>query len=111
MFNGYSCFKSKLETSISRYTKNSSTICIDSLKKKISRRTKVLIVVHLYGQCCDFKKIKKILKNKNIFVIEDAAQAHGAYYDYPKNKVGNLGDMTCYSFYPGKNLGPMEMLD
>ena len=97
--------KANLKPVLVDIQKNSSTICLNSLKKKISRRTKVLIMVHLYGQCCDIKKIKKIIKNKNIFVIEDAAQAHGAYYYNPKNKVGNLGDMTCYSFYPGKNLG------
>ncbi len=88
--------------------KDNPTICTDDLKKKLSNKTKVIIIVHLYGECSDIKKIKKIIKNKNIYLIEDAAQAHGAIdYSYGKKgeKVGSIGDMACFSFYPGKNLG------
>ena len=61
------------------------------LCKKINKKTKAIIIVHLYGECCDVSKLKKVIKNKNIYLIEDAAQAHGAH-DYVSNKkVGNLG--------------------
>ena len=53
--------------------KDNPTICTDDLKK-LSNKTKVIIIVHLYGECSDIKKIKKIIKNKNIYLIEDAAQ-------------------------------------
>lgn len=88
--------------------KDNPTICINDLKKKLSKKTKVIIIVHLYGECSDIKKIKKIIKNKKIYLIEDAAQAHGAIdYSYGRKgkTVGSIGDMACFSFYPGKNLG------
>ena len=47
------------------------------LKKKLSKKTKVIIIVHLYGECANIKKIKETIKNKKIYLIEDAAQAHG----------------------------------
>ena len=63
--------------------------------------------MHLYGECCKFKKLKKII-NKKIHIIEDAAQAHGAR-DFSSSKkgivAGSMGTMGCFSFYPGKNLG------
>ena len=88
--------------------KDNPTICVNDLKKKISNKTKVIIIVHLYGECSNIKQIKKIIKNKKIYLIEDAAQAHGAIdYSYGKKgkTVGSIGDMACFSFYPGKNLG------
>ena len=76
---------------------------IDDLKKKITKKTKAIIVVHLYGQSCDMSKICSLAKKNKIKVIEDCAQAHGAKH---KNKfVGNFGDIGCFSFYPTKNLG------
>tara|TARA_B100001057_G_scaffold106499_1_gene104141 strand:- start:1570 stop:2757 length:1188 start_codon:yes stop_codon:yes gene_type:complete len=88
--------------------KDNPTICVEDLKKKLSKKTKVIIIVHLYGECSNIKKIKDVIKNKKIYLIEDAAQAHGAIdYSYGKKgkKVGSIGDMACFSFYPGKNLG------
>lgn len=87
--------------------KNSPTISIDEIKKKITKKTKLIIIVHLYGESCKFSQLKKILKNKHIKIIEDAAQAHGSYDASSKKKikVGSMGDMACFSFYPGKNLG------
>ena len=88
--------------------KDNPTICVNDLKKKISNKTKVIIIVHLYGECSNIKQIKRIIKNKKIYLIEDAAQAHGAIdYSYGKKgqTVGSIGDMACFSFYPGKNLG------
>ena len=75
----------------------------DDLKKKITKKTKVIIAVHLYGQSCDMSKICLLAKKHKIKVIEDCAQAHGAKH---KNVfVGNFGDIGCFSFYPTKNLG------
>jgi dTDP-4-amino-4,6-dideoxygalactose transaminase len=69
----------------------------------ITPKTKAIVAVHLYGQPADMDKINAIAKKYNLFVIEDAAQAHGA--EYNNQKVGTFGDIACFSFYPGKNLG------
>ncbi|MCR8697847.1 DegT/DnrJ/EryC1/StrS family aminotransferase [Campylobacter sp. LMG 7929] len=82
-----------------------NTYCInpDLIEEKITKKTKAIMAVHLYGRVCDMDKINSIASKYNLKVIEDSAQAHGAYY---KNKrVGNLGDASGFSFYPGKNLG------
>ena len=73
------------------------------IEEKITEKTKAIIVVHLYGQCCDMDKILDISKKYNLKVIEDAAQAHGSLYK--GRKAGSLGDIAEFSFYPGKNLG------
>lgn len=80
---------------------------IDPLKieEKITDKTKVIIAVHLYGQCADMDEINKIAKKHDLYVLEDAAQAHGALYK--GRKAGSLGDAAEFSFYPGKNLGAM----
>ena len=71
-------------------------------KKKISTKTKAIIIVHFTGNVCNMTAIKKILKNKNIYLIEDCAQAHGSKY---KNKpVGSFGDISCFSFYTTKHM-------
>lgn len=73
------------------------------IEDAITDKTKAIIGVHLYGQPFDIDAVKKICNKHKLFLIEDAAQAHGAKY---KNKVvGSFGEMACYSFYPGKNLG------
>ena len=79
------------------------TISIDKLKAKITNKTKVIMPVHLYGSVVNINKIKKIIKNKNIYLIDDCSQAHGAYLN--KSRVGSLTDISCFSLYPGKNLG------
>lgn len=76
----------------------------EDIKKKISKKTKAIIPVHLYGQSADMEPIIKIAKEKNIFVIEDAAQAIGTEYKDGKC-VGTIGDIGCFSFFPSKNLG------
>jgi dTDP-4-amino-4,6-dideoxygalactose transaminase len=73
------------------------------LEQKITRKTRAIIPVHLYGNPCDMDAINAIAKKHNLFVIEDACQAHGA--EYKGRKVGSLGDAAAFSFYPGKNLG------
>ncbi len=79
------------------------TINVDQIENKITKKTKVIIPVHLYGQCADLDPILKIAKKYNLFVIEDACQAHGA--EYRGKKAGTIGDIGCFSFYPSKNLG------
>ena len=75
----------------------------DLIDKKITKKTKAIIGVHLYGLPCNAERINKICKKHKLFFIEDAAQAHGALFK--SKKVGSLSDIACFSFYPGKNLG------
>ena len=79
--------------------------CIDvtKIEEKITKKTKALLPVHLYGHPAEMDAIIKIAKKHNLPVIEDACQAHGA--EYRGKKVGNIGDIGCFSFYPVKNLG------
>jgi dTDP-4-amino-4,6-dideoxygalactose transaminase len=70
---------------------------------ELRTRLKAIIPVHLYGQPVDLDPILKLAKRYNLKVIEDAAQAHGA--EYRRKRVGSMGDIGCFSFYPGKNLG------
>jgi dTDP-4-amino-4,6-dideoxygalactose transaminase len=74
----------------------------ERIEEKITGRTKAIIGVHLYGQPFDFGRVKEIADRHHLFVVEDCAQAHGAVYE--GKKVGGLGDIGCFSFYPGKNL-------
>jgi len=75
----------------------------DRIEKKITPKTKAILPVHLYGQTAAIKKIKKIAQKHHLYLIEDAAQAHGAEYD--GRKAGTFGEFGCFSFYPTKNLG------
>jgi dTDP-4-amino-4,6-dideoxygalactose transaminase len=79
------------------------TMDVDQIEAAITSRTKAILPVHLYGQSADMDAIMAIARNHGLLVIEDAAQAHGA--EYKARRVGSLGDMACFSFYPGKNLG------
>src|SRR5580692_7944738 len=74
-----------------------------AIEAAITPRTKAILPVHLYGQSADMAPIMEIAKRHGLVVIEDAAQAHGA--KYKGRAVGGIGDMACFSFYPGKNLG------
>ena len=73
------------------------------IEAKITPRTKAIVPVHLYGQAADMTPIMRIAGCHGLVVIEDAAQAHGA--EYGKKRVGGLGHLAAFSFYPGKNLG------
>jgi dTDP-4-amino-4,6-dideoxygalactose transaminase len=78
-------------------------IDITKVEEKISPRTKAVIGVHLYGQPFDIDGLKEICDKHKLFMLEDAAQAQGALYN--GIPVGGFGEMACFSFYPGKNLG------
>ena len=84
---------------------NDCTYTMDpaELEGALTPRTKAIIPVHLFGQPADMDPILDFARKHDLFVIEDAAQAHGA--EYKGRKVGTLGDAGCFSFYPGKNLG------
>lgn len=74
------------------------------IEKKITKKTKGIIPVHLFGQSSNMDEILTIAKKYNLFVIEDAAQAIGTEYKNGK-KIGSIGDIGCFSFFPSKNLG------
>lgn len=78
--------------------------CIDPdrIEEKITKNTKVIIPVHLYGHPCDMDIIMDIAEDRNLYVIEDAAQAHGS--EYKGKKVGNFGDISCFSFFGNKTM-------
>jgi len=78
-------------------------IDVEQIEEKITKNTKAIIPVHLYGQPADMDSILDLAKKHNLKIIEDAAQAHGAVYK--GRQIGSIGDMACFSFYPGKNLG------
>jgi dTDP-4-amino-4,6-dideoxygalactose transaminase len=93
----------------------------DLVQQKITSKTKAILAVHLYGQLAEMNKMNQIAIENNLIVVEDAAQAHGAFGNFKKNKsqipntdvqennlktkINNLKSVTAYSFYPGKNLG------
>lgn len=74
----------------------------EKIEEKITEKTKAIIGVHLYGQPFEFNKVKEIADRYGLYVVEDCAQAHGASYE--GKLAGSLGEMGCFSFYPGKNL-------
>ena len=82
------------------------TIDPDSIEELITENTKAILPVQLYGQSADMDKITEIAEKHDLIVIEDAAQAHGA--TYKGNKVGSMGNMACFSFYPTKNMTTSE---
>jgi dTDP-4-amino-4,6-dideoxygalactose transaminase len=82
---------------------NNFTIDHNKIEAKISKKTKAIIPVHLYGCPADMNEILKIAENHELFVIEDCAQAHGA--EYLGRKVGTFGIAAAFSFFPSKNLG------
>jgi dTDP-4-amino-4,6-dideoxygalactose transaminase len=84
---------------------NPETYNIDTSKieAKITPKTRVIVPVHLYGQPADMDPILSLAKKHSLKIVEDAAQAHDAVYK--GKKIGSIGDMACFSFYPGKNLG------
>ncbi len=79
------------------------TISASDVKNRVNSKTSAIIAVHIYGHPCDMDLLLNIAKEHNLKIIEDCAQAHGA--EYKNKKIGTIGDIGCFSFYPGKNLG------
>ena len=84
---------------------NNGLIDIKQIADKITKNTRAIIAVHLYGLVCNIDEINRLVKGKNIILIEDCAQAFGAKYN--NKPVGSLCDIGCFSFYPTKNLGTL----
>ncbi len=82
------------------------TIDVNKIQDKITKNTKAIIPVHLYGHPADMIELQKIAKDNNLFIIEDAAQAHGA--EINEKKVGGFGNLSAFSFYPTKNITTSE---
>jgi UDP-2-acetamido-2-deoxy-ribo-hexuluronate aminotransferase len=83
-------------------------INIEAVERNITSKTKAIVPVHLYGQCCNMEALMALAKKHNLYVIEDVAQALGADYiftDGKKQKAGTIGTIGCTSFFPSKNLG------
>ena len=78
---------------------------INEFQKNINNKTKAVIVVHLYGDCCNMDELTCICREKQIILIEDCAQSFGSKYN--NKMIGSFGDMSCHSFYPSKNLGAL----
>lgn len=79
------------------------TIDPASVERALTPRTRAIIAVHLYGQCAHMDALREIAQKHNLYLIEDAAQAHGATHN--GRQAGSMGDVACFSFYPAKNLG------
>lgn len=79
------------------------TIDPTMIERAVTDRTRAIIAVHLFGQPADMGPIKDIARRRGLYIVEDAAQAHGA--EYRGVRTGALGDVACFSFYPAKNLG------
>jgi dTDP-4-amino-4,6-dideoxygalactose transaminase len=84
---------------------NTFNIDPGKIEAAITPNTACIMVVHLYGKCCDMDPILSIAKKHQLCIIEDAAQAHGA--EYKGRKAGSFGDIAAFSFYPTKNLGAL----
>tara|TARA_R110002049_G_scaffold2814_3_gene22783 strand:+ start:888 stop:1991 length:1104 start_codon:yes stop_codon:yes gene_type:complete len=79
----------------------------EEIAKHLSDKTKAILVVHLYGQLCEMTSIMELSNQQDLLIIEDAAQAHGAFDSQLHKKAGNLANAAAFSFYPTKNLGAL----
>lgn len=73
---------------------------IEQMKEKVNNRTKAILVVHMFGHPAEMDPVMKIVKRHNLYLVEDAAEAHGATYN--NKRVGSFGDLACFSFYANK---------
>jgi len=99
----YSVINNNLKLVLCDVDKKTHMIDLDDLESKITKKTKVIIVVHLYGFSVNMEKLLEICEKYNIILIEDCAQSHGATFN--NKKLGSFGKLSCFSFYPSKNLG------
>ncbi|MFZ1798861.1 MAG: DegT/DnrJ/EryC1/StrS family aminotransferase, partial [Chitinophagaceae bacterium] len=84
---------------------NTYNMDVQNVETVITCKTKAIIPVHLYGQCCDMDSIMQLAKKYNLYVVEDNAQSHGATFN--GKPAGSFGNINATSFYPGKNLGAL----
>lgn len=82
--------------------KSSFFLSLESIKKNISKKTKAIIPLHIYGESCNIGEIKDLARKNDLFIIEDCAHAIGTFFK--KKHVGNFGSTGCFSFYPTKNI-------
>ncbi len=75
---------------------------VDEIKEKITAKTKCIVPVHIYGHPVDMDPLLDLAEDRNLYIIEDSCQAHGA--EYKGNKVGTIGDIGIFSFFPSKNM-------
>lgn len=99
----FGIFHSGVDIQLSDVDKDTCNISVENIKRVIKKNTKAIVLVHLYGNPVDFDPIYKYAKDRNIKIVEDCAQAIGA--EYKGKKLGTLGEVSCFSFYPTKNLG------
>ena len=101
-----SIINSGLEPVLVEPCEKTYNISATELEKHITKKTKAVMAVHLYGQLANMELIKDLARKYNLIVIEDAAQSHGAM-DTNGNKAGNFSNAAAFSFYPTKNLGAL----
>jgi len=75
----------------------------DDIKRKLSERTRAILPVHIYGRACEVEPLVEIAQSKNLFIVEDCA--HAVMAEWKGRKIGTIGNIGCFSFYPGKNMG------
>jgi dTDP-4-amino-4,6-dideoxygalactose transaminase len=85
--------------------RDTGLIDVDAARARLSARTTAIVPVHLYGQVCDMRRLRRLAREHDLLLIEDAAQAHGA--SLGTERAGGLGDAAAFSFYPSKNLGAL----
>ena len=91
---------------IADINKNDFFLSISNLKKNITKRTKAIIPVHIYGQVCNIDEVLDVARDNDLKIIEDCAHAVGTFYN--SKHVGTFGDTGCFSFYPTKNITTAE---
>ena len=91
---------------ITDINKNNFFLSISSIKKNITKKTRAIIPVHIYGQVCNIEEISDVARDNNLKIIEDCAHAVGTFHD--SKHVGNIGNAGCFSFYPTKNITTAE---
>ncbi|WP_241158251.1 DegT/DnrJ/EryC1/StrS aminotransferase family protein [Adlercreutzia sp. ZJ138] len=80
-----------------------NNIDVTRIEEAVTPRTKAILAVHLFGQCCDMDAIREVADRHSLYVVEDCAQAHGNHWH--GKRAGSLGDISCFSFYPSKGCG------
>ncbi len=105
MYSTISIINSGLKPKFVDIEKNGYNLDIQSILTSLSTETKAVIFTHLYGRATDLTFLRRELDNRNVFLIEDCAQSHGARFG--ERKVGSFGHLSTFSFYPTKNLGAL----